>query len=354
MAYLSPEQANGEALDGRSDLFAVGAILWELLTGRTLFDGSPRETVAKVMFGTIPRPSSIRPEIPADLEAVAMRLLEREKSARYAQAALAIDDLAKCADARRHGRLDLVRLLAARFPEAIAARASESQRGHSPPRANAGPADRVTVRNENADAREREQQRGSPVSPSEAEASLSVRPSGGRVRWRWSAVTIAGVAAGMVAVLMASHRNGSPAAPTAITSSPQAAAEGSGDGRASKRPAPTITVVTEPPGAILRIDGAARGRAPLTLPVDSGAGCLSRRSTRASSRRSRPLPRSARLRRSRSACRLARPRSRRSRAYLTSRSRDSCAEAGRTSGRRHRQELRAKAAAEAVATTRTT
>ena len=84
-AYMSPEQANGQPLDGRSDLFAVGVMLWEMLVGRRLFVGEDtRATLAAVLFGQIPRPRAMRPDVPKDLERVAMKLLERDLPARYA------------------------------------------------------------------------------------------------------------------------------------------------------------------------------------------------------------------------------------------------------------------------------
>ncbi len=116
-AYMSPEQANGEALDGRSDLFAVGVMLWEMLIGRRLFMGDDtRATLAAVLFSQIPRPRSIRGEVPKDLERVVMKLLERDLPARYATAEQAIHDLLECADAPRNGRESLTSLLAERFP----------------------------------------------------------------------------------------------------------------------------------------------------------------------------------------------------------------------------------------------
>src|SRR5689334_18123127 len=78
-AYMSPEQANGQPLDGRSDLFAVGIMLWEMLVGRRLFVGDDmRATLAAVLFGQIPRPRALRADIPKDLERVTMKLLGRE------------------------------------------------------------------------------------------------------------------------------------------------------------------------------------------------------------------------------------------------------------------------------------
>lgn len=116
-AYMSPEQANGQALDGRSDLFAVGVMLWEMLVGRRLFVGEDtRATLASVLFGQIPRPRGLRSDVPKDLEKVVMKLLERDLPARYATAEDAVHDLLNCADAPKAGRELLIRTLAERFP----------------------------------------------------------------------------------------------------------------------------------------------------------------------------------------------------------------------------------------------
>lgn len=115
-AYMSPEQANGEALDGRSDLFAVGIVLWELLAGRSLFSGSTtQETLARVLFAPVPSVRTLRADVPDDLDAVVTRLLARDKTERYASAAGAIAALIACKDSPRDGRGRLVALLADRF-----------------------------------------------------------------------------------------------------------------------------------------------------------------------------------------------------------------------------------------------
>ncbi|HEY1549947.1 MAG TPA: serine/threonine-protein kinase [Kofleriaceae bacterium] len=125
-AYMSPEQANGEALDGRSDLFAVGIMMWEMLVGRRLFTGDDtRATLAAVLFGQIPRPRAQRPDVPPDLEHVCMKLLERDLPARYATAEDAIADLMECADAPKNGREQLVHILAERFPQLAPVRSSK-------------------------------------------------------------------------------------------------------------------------------------------------------------------------------------------------------------------------------------
>jgi serine/threonine protein kinase len=114
--YMSPEQANREALDGRSDLYAVGIVLWELLAHQRLRVGPGDDLKARAVFQAIPRPSEHRQDIPADLEVVAMRLLAFDRDERYRTAELAADDLVRCQDSPRDGRGDLVRLLDERFP----------------------------------------------------------------------------------------------------------------------------------------------------------------------------------------------------------------------------------------------
>jgi serine/threonine protein kinase len=117
-AYMSPEQANAQRLDGRSDLFAVGVMLWEMLVGQRLFIAEDtRATLAAVLFGQVPRPRTVRPEVPKDLERVTMKLLDRDLSARYATAEEAIADLMNCDDAPSGGREALIAVLAERFPD---------------------------------------------------------------------------------------------------------------------------------------------------------------------------------------------------------------------------------------------
>ncbi|HLL24977.1 MAG TPA: serine/threonine-protein kinase, partial [Kofleriaceae bacterium] len=124
-AYMSPEQANGQSLDGRSDLFAVGVMLWEMLVGRRLFSGEDtRAMLAAVLFGQIPRPRSLRPDVPKDLERVTMKLLERDLPARYATAEDAIADLLACVGASKAGREQLSVTLAERFPDQARVRQS--------------------------------------------------------------------------------------------------------------------------------------------------------------------------------------------------------------------------------------
>jgi hypothetical protein len=117
-AYMSPEQANGTNLDGRSDLFAAGIMLWELLVGHRLFvGGTTQETLAKVLFLQVPWPRQHRAGVPEDVERVAMRLLERDPNHRYHSAEDAIADLLQCALAPKSGRDELMNAMAERFPQ---------------------------------------------------------------------------------------------------------------------------------------------------------------------------------------------------------------------------------------------
>jgi serine/threonine-protein kinase len=82
--YMSPEQVRGEELDGSSDLFAAGAVLYELLTGRRVFTGQdPTAAMYKVLHETPPPPHSLNPEVPMALSEVVMRSLEKERGRRF-------------------------------------------------------------------------------------------------------------------------------------------------------------------------------------------------------------------------------------------------------------------------------
>lgn len=85
--YMSPEQARGESIDARSDLFATGTMLFELTTGKRLFKGqSEYETLKLICDREYPRPSEIDPDYPPDLEAIVMRALAKDPADRYQSA----------------------------------------------------------------------------------------------------------------------------------------------------------------------------------------------------------------------------------------------------------------------------
>lgn len=116
-AYMSPEQVSSVPdLDGRSDLFAVGIMLWEMLTGEKLFSGSFTETMAQVMFKDLEPPSRRRHGVPPALDAITMRLLSRDRATRYQHAEDAVRDLVVSGYAPTDGPGELVAALSARFP----------------------------------------------------------------------------------------------------------------------------------------------------------------------------------------------------------------------------------------------
>lgn len=85
--YMSPEQVRREPLSGQSDLFSVGVLLWEMLVGHRLFARpDPDATLAAVTEGAIARPSAERSDVPAKLDEVVMRALERDQTARWGSA----------------------------------------------------------------------------------------------------------------------------------------------------------------------------------------------------------------------------------------------------------------------------
>jgi serine/threonine-protein kinase len=86
LSYMAPEQARGEPTDRRADVFAMGVILWECLTGRRLFRGktdTEAETLTKVLYGDITRVSAVHPDIHPLLDSICARSLERPLGARF-------------------------------------------------------------------------------------------------------------------------------------------------------------------------------------------------------------------------------------------------------------------------------
>ena len=84
-SYMSPEQARGRQLDGRSDMFTLGTVAWEMLTGYRLFKaGSDFEILTKVLKSTIIPPHELDANVPVSLSDIIMKTLERDRDMRYA------------------------------------------------------------------------------------------------------------------------------------------------------------------------------------------------------------------------------------------------------------------------------
>ncbi len=92
--YLSPEQATGKSVDGRSDLFALGAVLYECITGQSAFaGGSVIEIGAQVIHVTPTVPAKLNDHIPPELDRITMKAIEKKVEDRYQSADELIEDL---------------------------------------------------------------------------------------------------------------------------------------------------------------------------------------------------------------------------------------------------------------------
>jgi serine/threonine protein kinase len=83
VGYMSPEQARGEPIDARSDLFSLGVVLYEVLVGERLFVGDLMSTAAVIYSQPIAPPSRRRPDLPDDFDAVLLKALSLDRRGRY-------------------------------------------------------------------------------------------------------------------------------------------------------------------------------------------------------------------------------------------------------------------------------
>ncbi|WP_437188178.1 serine/threonine protein kinase [Planctomicrobium sp. SH668] len=105
--YMSPEQARGDSVDARSDIYSMGCVAYAMLTGRTPF---VEDRAVKLILAhaskEVERPSKFRADIPADLESVVLRCLEKSPEDRFESASALRDALLDCRDAGKWNRHD--------------------------------------------------------------------------------------------------------------------------------------------------------------------------------------------------------------------------------------------------------
>ena len=95
VAYMSPEQARGEETDARTDLFSLGAVLYEMATSRQAFSGPSTATIfTAILRDEPPRPSQVNPEVPRELERVITKAMAKDRNLRYQTASELRQDLA--------------------------------------------------------------------------------------------------------------------------------------------------------------------------------------------------------------------------------------------------------------------
>ena len=130
--YMSPEQARGEDIDGRSDLFSLGIVLHEVLTGRRLFKAdNDAASLERIKNGVIAAPSEVNQRVPKELDDIVMKALERDIDKRYQSAREMQSDLEACLYPKTTdiSRQALARFMQSVFEEEITAEKERLQQG---------------------------------------------------------------------------------------------------------------------------------------------------------------------------------------------------------------------------------
>jgi eukaryotic-like serine/threonine-protein kinase len=109
MAYMSPEQARGEELDARTDLFSFGGVLYETATGRMAFSGNTAAIVHEAILNRAPMPATrLSPDLPSELDRIITKCLEKDRNLRYQHASEVCTDLQRLKRDTESARLPIV------------------------------------------------------------------------------------------------------------------------------------------------------------------------------------------------------------------------------------------------------
>jgi len=303
--YMSPEQASGLSIDARSDLFALGVVMWELLTGKRLFKGeSDMMTLRLVKDCQVPRPSQLNPRLPPGLDEVVLQALAPTPDARYPDCGafrLALEDYAlnlRLPSSSAHLSSFLRELYADRITQETdpakldqlaedADLDSRSNSSLSGVPGVLGPAGRAStsraLRSSPPGPPHGTRSRQAMAAPPPVQertrgtAPLARPPPDTSRRIPWLAVVTAGVGlliAGAGIVFLRSPADATPApVEVAVPHQPEV--------RPPPKPTPeparpvTLPVITEPPGARVSVDGQERGETPLRLELEPGAAPVS-------------------------------------------------------------------------------
>ncbi|MFY2556097.1 serine/threonine protein kinase [Corallococcus terminator] len=299
--YMSPEQASGLAIDARSDLFALGVVMWEMLTGKRLFKGdSDLMTLRLVKDCQVPRPSQLNPKLPPGLDEVVLKALAPTPDERYPDCGafrLALEDYTlnlRLPSSSAHLSAYLRELYADRIStetdpaklDQLAEDADLDSRSNSSLSGVGGPAGRTSAsrqnpRNITPGTRSRQQavapvgavvqDRTRGTSPMDRAPSEEVR----RIPWMPVVVASVGLLLAGAAVIFLRGPAGATTLPVTTTTQPVHVEREQPPPPPKPTPEPVkmteVLVTTEPAGATVSIAGEARGQTPTTLSLEQGA-----------------------------------------------------------------------------------
>lgn len=304
--YMSPEQANGQPVDARSDLFALGVVMWELLTAKRLFKGdTDMMTLRLVKDCQVPRPSQLNPRLPPGLDEVVLKALAPTPDARYPDCGafrLALEDFAlnmRLPASSAH----LSAYLREVYSERIASEADPAQLdqlaedadldsrsnsslsampglAQSPaPRASTGSRSALKALGPSPSTRSR-QGLAAPPEKTRGTAPLERAPQPPEARRApWLPVAAAGVGLLLVGAAVLLLRGPAEATPgpqpvQGVAAPPQQVAQPVQPAQPVQAAQPTtvaLTVTSVPPGAKVSVDGREHGPTPVTLDLPRDA-----------------------------------------------------------------------------------